>query len=53
MFGQEPWLPAPATNLVDRTLSTKEDEALQSGIAANDCDLPTFWLDMCSNIPTK
>ena len=42
---------------VDATITPEEDRAL-AGVAATaeDCsneELPTFWLDMCSNIPTN
>ncbi|KAJ9468581.1 Fumarate reductase [Diplonema papillatum] len=37
---------------VDRRLSDKEEHALLSEEAACDPNLPEFWLDMCSNIPT-
>jgi ERO1-like protein alpha len=46
----------PATDAVDRTITRKEDVALQRGRANNedpDCnnaDLPSFWLDMCGAI---
>jgi flavocytochrome c len=46
----------PATDAVDRTITRKEDVALQRGRASNedpDCnnaDLPSFWLDMCGAI---
>lgn len=46
---------APEEDLLDQTITPEEDEAL-STVAETDCtneELPTFWLDMCSAIPTN
>jgi len=48
-----PW--QPSTDAVDRTITRKEDAALQHNRAsdAGDCnnaELPSFWLDMCGAI---
>jgi flavocytochrome c len=50
-----PW--QPSTDAVDRTITRKEDVALQRDRANNEdpnctdnADLPSFWLDMCGAI---
>ena len=45
----------PASDPVDATITPEENEALL-GLSAEDCsneELPTFWLDLCSAIPTN
>lgn len=55
-FGVSPSLPMmPAGDFVDQTITPEEDKAIAS-VAESDCsndELPTFWLDMCSAIPTN
>merc|ERR1719160_39818 len=44
------------TSVVDPTITPEEDIALAGVASEQDCsneELPTFWLDMCSNIPTN
>jgi hypothetical protein len=47
------WLSLPVTDNVDRTIS--QDEEKHMGVVTPDCEeenLPSFWLDMCNDIPT-
>ena len=50
-------MPPPVAPTVDHTITTTEDAALSSFQAQEeDCsneELPTFWMDMCSNIATN
>ena len=55
-FG-EPMMSSAASDPVDHSITPEEDAAI-AGLeaAAEDCSddtLPSFWLDMCSNIPTN
>jgi ERO1-like protein alpha len=50
--GGFPVPPTPTTNIVDRTISLKEKEALNKNVSCNDTTLPEFWLDICRNIDT-
>ena len=61
-FGSSAFAPggfssAPAmSSPVDATITPEEDAALAAAETHEDCSneaLPTFWLDMCSNIPTN
>ena len=46
-----------ASDFVDQSMSAEDEAAIADAAAAEaDCsneELPTFWLDMCSNIPTN
>ena len=51
-FSSAPAMSSP----VDATITPEEDAALAAAETHEDCSneaLPTFWLDMCSNIPTN
>ena len=44
-----------ASDHIDQSITPEEDIALEAA-AATDCsneELPTFWLDMCSYVPTN
>jgi hypothetical protein len=45
-----PWM--PGSEEVDRTISFKENTLLKA-TSEGDCNEPTFWLDICSKIPTN
>eukprot|EP01125_Pyxidicula_operculata_P001058 TRINITY_DN1093_c2_g1_i1.p1 TRINITY_DN1093_c2_g1~~TRINITY_DN1093_c2_g1_i1.p1 ORF type:complete len:1151 (-),score=306.48 TRINITY_DN1093_c2_g1_i1:55-3507(-) len=45
----------PPTDSIDQSISIEEDKALEFDGSAPSCEenLPTFWLDICSNIPIE
>ena len=52
---QPAWISVPLTDDVDRTISFQEEEVMMGSSPENLCEeenLPTFWLDMCHDIPT-